>query len=78
MALDEASTVARQAWDAIEAGRREAFPRGKERLFVFIQRLLPRLIDRSVGAQARSRSVKSALAGAGLLTKRITKQKSDT
>ncbi|MFK5998714.1 MAG: SDR family NAD(P)-dependent oxidoreductase [Rhodobacterales bacterium] len=74
MALDEAAVVARQAWDAIEAGRREAFPRGKERLFVFIQRLLPRLIDRSVGAQARSPAVKSALAKAGVLNK----QQSDT
>ncbi len=69
MALDEASVVARQAWDAIEAGRRETFPRGKERLFVFIQRLLPRLIDRSVGAQACSTAVKTALMNAGLLTK---------
>ena len=68
MALDDPETVARHAWQAIDAGRREAFARGKERLFVRLQRLLPGLIDRSVGAQARHPAVKSALADAGLST----------
>jgi short-subunit dehydrogenase len=61
MALDAPEAVARQAWDAIAAGRREAFPRGPERLFVLIQRLFPALIDRSVGAQARDRRTLDAL-----------------
>ncbi len=54
MTLDSAERVAREAWDAIEAGQREAFPKGKERIFVKLQRLFPKLIDRSVGAQARA------------------------
>lgn len=54
MTLDSAERVATEAWNAIEAGKREAFPRGKERIFVKLQRLFPKLIDASVGAQARA------------------------
>lgn len=61
MVLDAPETVARQIWDATEAGRNTSYPRGKERLFVLIQRLFPGLIDQSVGAQARDPKVKSAL-----------------
>jgi short-subunit dehydrogenase len=64
MTLDDADTVARQAWDAIIAGRRESFPRGPERLFVLVQRLFPALVDRSVGAQARDPRTLDALAAA--------------
>jgi short-subunit dehydrogenase len=53
MTLDAPERVAREAWDAIEAGRRESFPRGKERFFVRLQRVFPSLVDKSVGAQAR-------------------------
>lgn len=60
MTLDDPETVARQAWDAIGKGRREAFPHGAERLFVRIQRLIPSLIDRSVGAQVASPAVRAA------------------
>ena len=62
MTLDDPEKVAREAWDAILAGRRESFPRGPERLFVLAQRLFPRLVDRSVGAQARDSRVIAALA----------------
>ena len=51
--VDSAKTVAIQAWNAILKGKRESFPKGKERYFVKIQRLFPTLIDKSVGAQAR-------------------------
>ncbi len=61
MVLDSADTVARQAWEAIEKGRRESYPKGKERFFVKIQRLLPGLVDKSVGAQARDPRVLAAL-----------------
>jgi len=61
MTLDSAETVADQAWAAILAGKRESFPKGKERLFVKIQRLFPSLIDRSVGAQARDPRALAAL-----------------
>ena len=61
MTLDSAERVAFQAWVAILAGKRESFPKGKERFFVKIQRLFPSLIDKSVGAQARDRKILSAL-----------------
>ncbi|MEQ9258016.1 MAG: SDR family NAD(P)-dependent oxidoreductase [Roseovarius sp.] len=61
MTLDSAERVAREAWDAIEAGRRESFPRGKERFFVKVQRLFPALVDKSVGAQARDARTLRAL-----------------
>ncbi len=61
MTLDSAEQVADEAWTAIEAGARESFPRGKERVFVKVQRLFPRLVDKSVGAQARNARTLKAL-----------------
>jgi short-subunit dehydrogenase len=61
MTLDSAEKVAREAWPAILAGKRESFPKGKERLFVKVQRLFPALVDKSVGAQARSPETRIAL-----------------
>lgn len=66
MSLDSPEKVAREAWDAILAGRRESFPRGPERIFVLAQRLFPRLVDRSVGAQARDPRTLKALAAAAI------------
>ena len=53
MTLDAPDVVAKQAWTAILTGKRESFPKGKERFFVKVQRLFPSLVDKSVGAQAR-------------------------
>ena len=61
MTLDSAEVVAAQAWDAILRGKRESFPRGKERFFVKVQRLFPSLVDKSVGAQARDPKTLEAL-----------------
>jgi len=61
MTLDSAEAVADQAWTAILAGKRESFPRGKERFFVKMQRLFPALVDISVGAQARDPKALAAL-----------------
>lgn len=61
MTLDSPERVAAEAWTAIEAGRRESFPRGKERFFVRVQRMFPALVDRSVGAQARDSRTLDAL-----------------
>ncbi|MFT7596345.1 MAG: short-subunit dehydrogenase [Paracoccaceae bacterium] len=61
MTLDSAETVASQAWAAIQSGKRECFPKGKEALFVRIQRMFPALIDNSVGAQARDPATLAAL-----------------
>ncbi len=62
MTLDSPEHVASEAWAAIAAGKRESFPRGKEQVFVRIQRLFPSLVDRSVGAQARDSRALDALA----------------
>ncbi len=61
MTLDSAEVVAAQAWDAILKGKRESFPKGKERFFVKVQRLFPSLVDKSVGAQARDPKTLAAL-----------------
>lgn len=61
MTLDTAEVVAEQAWDAILKGKRESFPKGKERFFVKVQRLFPTLVDKSVGAQARDPKTLAAL-----------------
>jgi short-subunit dehydrogenase len=61
MTLDTAEVVAAQAWDAILKGKRESFPKGKERFFVKVQRLFPSLVDKSVGAQARDPRTLAAL-----------------
>ncbi|AXI45808.1 short-chain dehydrogenase [Sulfitobacter sp. SK012] len=61
MTLDTADVVAAQAWDAILKGKRESFPKGKERFFVKVQRLFPSLVDKSVGAQARDPKTLAAL-----------------
>lgn len=62
MTVDSPEHVASEAWAAIAAGKRESFPRGKEQVFVRIQRLFPSLVDRSVGGQARDRRALDALA----------------
>ena len=61
MTLDSAEAVASHAWDAILKGKRESFPKGKERFFVKVQRLFPSLVDKSVGAQARDPKTLAAL-----------------
>ncbi len=61
MTLDTPETVAKQAWAAILAGKRESFPKGKERFFVKVQRLFPSLVDKSVGALARDPKVLDAV-----------------
>lgn len=52
MAVDPPEKVARQAWDGIQRGQRSIVPRGPERLFLFLQRNFPSLIDRAVSKQA--------------------------
>lgn len=61
MTVDSAEAVAEQAWSAILKGKRESFPRGKERFFVRVQRIFPALVDKSVGAQARDPRTRAAL-----------------
>jgi short-subunit dehydrogenase len=52
MRLDDAAGVATAVWQAVEAGHDHVYPPGLERLFVFIQNLAPKLIDRSFARKA--------------------------
>ncbi len=60
MAVDDADAVARHAWIAIAARRREQFPKSAERLFVLLQRLAPWLIDGALIKLARDPAVMEA------------------
>lgn len=60
MGLDSPEAAARTAWRAIAARRREQFPPTRERLFVALQRLQPRLIDRALSKLARDPAVIAA------------------
>jgi short-subunit dehydrogenase len=51
MKLDPPERVARQTWDAVERDARSVYPRGMERLFVLLQRLVPGLIDAGLARQ---------------------------
>lgn len=48
MSLDDPERVAAAIWRAVERGRDDAYPLGLERLFVLVQRLAPKLIDRAL------------------------------
>ncbi|MFG6082556.1 SDR family NAD(P)-dependent oxidoreductase [Paracoccus litorisediminis] len=60
MALDDPETVARHAWRAISARKREQFPKSRERFFVTLQRLRPQLIDRALAGMAKDPAVIAA------------------
>lgn len=57
MVLDPPEAVARHAWTAIAARRRDAYPPTRERLFVLLQRLAPRMIDRALSRLAADPAV---------------------
>ncbi|MCL8382593.1 SDR family NAD(P)-dependent oxidoreductase [Xanthobacter aminoxidans] len=48
MRLDTPEKVAAHIWRAVDAGRDAVYPAGPERLFVLLQRLFPKAIDRSL------------------------------
>lgn len=52
MRLDPPEKVAARIWRAVEDGRDSAYPAGPERLFVLVQRLAPKLIDRALARSA--------------------------
>ncbi|WP_299905703.1 SDR family NAD(P)-dependent oxidoreductase [uncultured Paracoccus sp.] len=60
MALDTPEAVARHAWRAITARKREQFPPTRERLFVALQRRWPGLIDKNLIRLARDPAVIAA------------------
>ena len=60
MSRDTPESVARHAWRAIAARKREQFPPSRERLFVALQRIAPRLIDKNLIKLARDPAVIAA------------------
>jgi NAD(P)-dependent dehydrogenase (short-subunit alcohol dehydrogenase family) len=51
MRLDDPDRVAMQIWRAVTKDADSTYGKGPERLFVLLQRLLPRVIDRAVATQ---------------------------
>jgi len=54
MKLDEPETVAANIVGAIKSGARSSYPRGPERFFVFMQRMLPKVVDNAIVKQLQS------------------------
>jgi len=54
MKLDEPEQVAKNIAAAIRSGVRSSYPKGAERFFVFIQRIMPKLVDNSIIQQLKS------------------------
>jgi len=61
MRLDEPDRVAARVWRAVMKEADSAYGKGPERLFVLLQRLFPRLIDRAVAAQMADARVQDYL-----------------
>ena len=51
MKLDAPETVATLVWDAVSRDAKTVYPAGPEKMFVLVQRLFPRLVDKSVAKQ---------------------------
>lgn len=58
MRLDAPEKVARAITDGIARDARDVYPRGPERLFVLLQRLLPAQVDRGIVRQMRAAAVR--------------------
>ncbi len=50
MPLDSPHAIAGQVWDAVAGGRDSVYPRGRERLFVLVERLCPAIVTRALTA----------------------------
>ena len=61
MRFDEPTRVAAQIWRAVTKDADSAYGKGPERLFVLLQRLLPKFIDRAVAAQMADTRVQDYL-----------------
>jgi short-subunit dehydrogenase len=59
MRLDAPERVARAIWRAVERGQDDVYPRGPERLFLLIQNLAPKLVDRALMRAAAPRTTKA-------------------
>jgi len=61
MRMDNPAQVATQIWRAVAKDRDDIYAKGPERLFVLVQRLLPRLVDRAIAAQMADKRVRDYL-----------------
>jgi short-subunit dehydrogenase len=59
MSLDAPEVVAERIWRSVEREADTAYARGPERLFVFIQRLFPKIIDGAISRQMADRRVET-------------------
>ncbi len=51
MKFDTAESVAKFVWDAVAREANAIYPRGPERLYVLMQRLFPRVVDKAIAKQ---------------------------
>ena len=51
MPLDDTGLIARQIWDAVARRRNTAYPPGRERVFLLVERLFPSIVDRALTSQ---------------------------
>lgn len=81
MRMDKPAKVASEIWKAVARDADTVYPRGPERLFVLVERLLPQLVSRSVAGQMSDHRIRAYLvsegvwptaAGAGLRRGRAT------
>jgi NAD(P)-dependent dehydrogenase (short-subunit alcohol dehydrogenase family) len=61
MRMDNPAHVATQIWRAVARDRDSIYAKGPERLFVLVQTLLPRLVDRAIAAQMADTRVRDYL-----------------
>jgi len=61
MRMDNPAHVAAEIWRAVTKERDSVYAKGPERLFVLVQRLLPRLVDRAIAAQMADKRVRDYL-----------------
>ena len=66
MRLDDPAKVAADIWKAVARDADTVYPKGPERLFVLVERLLPQLVSRSVEGQMSDHRVRAYLVSQGV------------
>lgn len=65
MRLDDPEKVAREIWAGVARDADSIYAKGPERFFVLVQRLFPRLVDRSIEKQMADPRLRAYLVGQG-------------
>lgn len=66
MRMDDPAKVAADIWTAVARDADTVYPKGPERLFVLVERLLPQLVNRSVEAQLSDKRIRAYLVSQGV------------